>query len=404
MECDADRQRLSAIDDEQFLRDIIDEANRSNSTFYPIDPRGLVALETGGASSLSLTADAQLRRTHAQSMRELADGTDGIAVMDTNDLDKGLRKISDDLTSYYLLGYYSTNSKARWRVSIAEGSSEAAWRGRPRAARVPCRQRGGSDTRAKGRGGSGCGRRDADPGRHGIPRVDPTGLAGSASRHTGAGRRSAVDRRRALGRAGPRRRVGAGRDRRSADLQRLGDGGRPRHDQGRRPDLPDVGQAAARQAGDPRRAGADRSDRQRDAARHGVHPPRRWRHSRSSTGVGRRPPIGRCQPPIFDSRAPIAPISSCPSAPEVKPGSGRLLDRTGQALGVPVTMGERTDDASGQHWITADVALAPLAPGTTSIEMGDDREVRRVARRCRYSRRPVSADEEVGPTALPGPR
>src|SRR4029077_470389 len=32
-------------------------------------------------------------------------------VMDTNDLDKGLRKIADDLTSYYLLGYYSTNSK-----------------------------------------------------------------------------------------------------------------------------------------------------------------------------------------------------------------------------------------------------------------------------------------------------
>ena len=31
--------------------------------------------------------------------------------MDSNDLDKGLQQISDDLTSYYLLGYYSTNAK-----------------------------------------------------------------------------------------------------------------------------------------------------------------------------------------------------------------------------------------------------------------------------------------------------
>ena len=46
-----------------------------------------------------------------ESIRTLADGTDGIAVVDTNNLDKGLRKISDDLTSYYLLGYYSSNPK-----------------------------------------------------------------------------------------------------------------------------------------------------------------------------------------------------------------------------------------------------------------------------------------------------
>ena len=44
-------------------------------------------------------------------MRTLAEATDGLAVMGSNDLDKGLRRISDDLTSYYLLGYYSTNTK-----------------------------------------------------------------------------------------------------------------------------------------------------------------------------------------------------------------------------------------------------------------------------------------------------
>jgi hypothetical protein len=59
-----------------------------------------------------------------------------------------------------------------------------------------------------------------------------------------------------------------------------------------------------------------------------------------------------------------------PVALEVKPGSGRLLDRAGQPLAVPVTIGERTDDVTGQHWITADVTLAPLAPGDYVIELG----------------------------------
>ena len=31
--------------------------------------------------------------------------------MNSNDLRKQIRRIADDLTSYYLMGYYSTNSK-----------------------------------------------------------------------------------------------------------------------------------------------------------------------------------------------------------------------------------------------------------------------------------------------------
>ena len=31
--------------------------------------------------------------------------------MNSNDLKKQMRRIADDLTSYYLIGYYSTNSK-----------------------------------------------------------------------------------------------------------------------------------------------------------------------------------------------------------------------------------------------------------------------------------------------------
>ena len=44
-------------------------------------------------------------------MRTLAENTDGLAILNTNDLDKGLTRISDDMSSYYLLGYYASNTK-----------------------------------------------------------------------------------------------------------------------------------------------------------------------------------------------------------------------------------------------------------------------------------------------------
>lgn len=52
-----------------------------------------------------------------------------------------------------------------------------------------------------------------------------------------------------------------------------------------------------------------------------------------------------------------------------KPGKGRLLDRAGQPLQLPVTVAERLDDATGQRWITADVVLAPLSGGDYAIEI-----------------------------------
>ena len=44
-------------------------------------------------------------------MMTLAENTDGFAVVNTNDLGAGLRRISDDVSAYYVLGYYSTNAK-----------------------------------------------------------------------------------------------------------------------------------------------------------------------------------------------------------------------------------------------------------------------------------------------------
>jgi VWFA-related protein len=111
--CDQDRVMLAQIDNERRFRDILDEANRSNASFYPIEPRGLVAFDTdlGPNPPLSLTDDAALLRSRHEALKVAALNTDGIAVMDSNDIEKGLKRVTDDLSSYYLLGYSSTNSR-----------------------------------------------------------------------------------------------------------------------------------------------------------------------------------------------------------------------------------------------------------------------------------------------------
>ena len=112
-ECDGDRMRLAMMDDKQFFIDLMNEANAANASFYPVDPRGLAVFDTpvGPGPQPSIVVDMALLRRRLDTLKTLAGNTDGIAVTDSNDLDKGLQRISDDLTSYYLLGYLSTNSK-----------------------------------------------------------------------------------------------------------------------------------------------------------------------------------------------------------------------------------------------------------------------------------------------------
>jgi VWFA-related protein len=112
-ECERDRQQLAMLDNERLFRDILQEANRANASFYPIDPRGLPVFDTpiGPDKPLPLPVDRAHLRERLTSLRTMAENTDGMAVLDNNDIESGLKRIADDLTSYYLLGYYSTNAK-----------------------------------------------------------------------------------------------------------------------------------------------------------------------------------------------------------------------------------------------------------------------------------------------------
>jgi VWFA-related protein len=106
--CDKILMELQNMETFQQFRDMPDKANRNNASFYIVDPRGLPASDDL-LGSPSVTADLNMLKTKLNQMRELAERTDGLAFADSNDLGKELARIVQDLSSYYLLGYDSTN-------------------------------------------------------------------------------------------------------------------------------------------------------------------------------------------------------------------------------------------------------------------------------------------------------
>ncbi len=112
-ECDRDRMMLAQMDDDRRFRDLLDEANRANASFYPIDPRGLPVFDSdmGPNPPPPPSVDMANLQDRLTSLRTLAGATDGIAVVNSNDIERGVARVVADLSSYYLLGYASTNAK-----------------------------------------------------------------------------------------------------------------------------------------------------------------------------------------------------------------------------------------------------------------------------------------------------
>jgi VWFA-related protein len=107
-----ERDVLGSVNHELVMNQVMALANRGNTSFYPIDPRGLAVFDDPdkvlGASSADMEQDRRNLSKRLSALRELADGTDGLAIVNTNSLDAGLRRIVDDLSSYYLLSYASS--------------------------------------------------------------------------------------------------------------------------------------------------------------------------------------------------------------------------------------------------------------------------------------------------------
>ena len=79
----------------QRFQDLIKLARRMNVAVNPISPAGLTMNVNWASSYLS----------------QLASETGGLAVVNTNGIKEGFKRIANDMSAYYALGYYTTNTK-----------------------------------------------------------------------------------------------------------------------------------------------------------------------------------------------------------------------------------------------------------------------------------------------------
>jgi VWFA-related protein len=99
--CAGEAQRLATIDFDGRFGELVKAARKENVSFYVVTPMGLRAP--------TVVNERAVRRA-TDDLGLLANETDGIAILNTNDLSAGMKKIADDLAAYYVLGYYTTNT------------------------------------------------------------------------------------------------------------------------------------------------------------------------------------------------------------------------------------------------------------------------------------------------------
>jgi VWFA-related protein len=94
------------------MRDIYKAANRNNTAFYPLDPRGLAVFEfdinDGAAAAgpvIDQGTDARTLRSTQETLRNLAVETGGRAIINRNSMAEGLADMVRDASNYYLIGY-----------------------------------------------------------------------------------------------------------------------------------------------------------------------------------------------------------------------------------------------------------------------------------------------------------
>ena len=114
--------RLNGIDNQAQFHATVDAAIRAGVSFWPIDARGLVAQAPlgdatqgspgnigmySGASALAVTTNFERSQ---DALYALAGDTGGKALLDYNDLTKGIVEAQQAVSSYYILGYYTSNA------------------------------------------------------------------------------------------------------------------------------------------------------------------------------------------------------------------------------------------------------------------------------------------------------
>src|SRR5438552_3090044 len=114
--------RLNGTDNQAQLRATINAAIRSNVALFPVDARGRVATNplgdatrpSPGGIGMFNGATAMAAITNFQRSQDtlyaLASDTGGKALLDNNDLAAGIVQAEQAITSYYVIGYYPSNT------------------------------------------------------------------------------------------------------------------------------------------------------------------------------------------------------------------------------------------------------------------------------------------------------
>ena len=92
------------------LQEVFGTANRNNAAIYTIDPRGLATSEFHIDDDASPAADRRILQQTQDVLRAMAEETDGRAIVNRNDLAKGLQQVVRDSSVYYLIGYNSSQA------------------------------------------------------------------------------------------------------------------------------------------------------------------------------------------------------------------------------------------------------------------------------------------------------
>src|SRR5207249_1044622 len=101
---------FASLDLDSDLREVYDTANRNNVAIYAVDPRGLPGFEFDINEGVNTQSDSKYLSSTMDTLRVLADNTDGRAIVNRNDLDVGMKQITRDSSAYYLIGYNSTQA------------------------------------------------------------------------------------------------------------------------------------------------------------------------------------------------------------------------------------------------------------------------------------------------------
>ncbi|MDO8680532.1 MAG: VWA domain-containing protein [Acidobacteriota bacterium] len=106
-----ERARFTAeLDLQRELQDVFDAANRNNTSIYAVDPRGLAIGDFDITANISMTTSQASLNQALDTLRSLAENTDGRAIVNRNDLAAGMKQIIRDSSAYYLVGYSSTQA------------------------------------------------------------------------------------------------------------------------------------------------------------------------------------------------------------------------------------------------------------------------------------------------------